>query len=170
MAEPSNVRGTAYRRLLSPWVIVKTEAKYPAKKAQEGEHGERSSGQPSNRAPAEDKTITIMAIQRSRASFRRPQCLSLRSGLNARSTWRFRASRTPMRANIVGPPDVATRQNRVKLGTAGLFKGCLRSKRVTSIAPARPRPQLPRCSLHVRRLSQRWATRCLSRRPCKWVC
>jgi len=31
----------------------------------------------------------------------------------------------PMRANIVGPPDVMTRQNRVKLGTAGLFKGCL---------------------------------------------
>ncbi len=48
---------------------------------------------------------------RSRASFRRPQCLSFRDGSNARSTLRFKALMTPMRANIVGPPDVATRIN-----------------------------------------------------------
>jgi hypothetical protein len=29
--------------------------------------------------------------------------------LNARSTWRFNARMTPMRANIVGPPNVATK-------------------------------------------------------------
>jgi hypothetical protein len=29
--------------------------------------------------------------------------------LNTRSTWRFNARMTPIRANIVGPPDVATR-------------------------------------------------------------
>jgi hypothetical protein len=32
-----------------------------------------------------------------------------RSGLNTRWTWRFNALMTPIRANIVGPPDVATR-------------------------------------------------------------
>src|SRR6266446_10964800 len=31
------------------------------------------------------------------------------SGLNTRSRWRFKARMIPMRANIVGPPDVATR-------------------------------------------------------------
>ena len=35
-------------------------------------------------------------------SFRFPQCLSLRSELNTRSTWRFNARMTPIRANIVG--------------------------------------------------------------------
>jgi len=47
--------------------------------------------------------------QRSRASFRFPQWWSLRSGLNTRSMWRFNARMTPIRANIVGPPDSATR-------------------------------------------------------------
>jgi hypothetical protein len=45
---------------------------------------------------------------RSRASFRRPQRRSLRSGLKTRSTWRFRARMTPMRANIVGALSVTT--------------------------------------------------------------
>jgi hypothetical protein len=44
----------------------------------------------------------------SRFNFRRPQCVSLRSGLNTRSTFRLRACITPMRANIVGPPSVTT--------------------------------------------------------------
>jgi hypothetical protein len=43
---------------------------------------------------------------RSRASFRFPQCGSLREELNTRSTWRFNARMTPIRANIVGPPSV----------------------------------------------------------------
>jgi hypothetical protein len=34
---------------------------------------------------------------------------SFPSGLNTRSRWRFKARMIPMRANIVGPPDVATR-------------------------------------------------------------
>jgi hypothetical protein len=41
-------------------------------------------------------------------SFRRPQCVSLREGLNVRSTFRFNALMTPIRANIVGPPNSAT--------------------------------------------------------------
>jgi hypothetical protein len=46
-------------------------------------------------------------LHRSRASLRWPQCVSFRDGSNTRSTCRFRALITPMRANIVGPPDVA---------------------------------------------------------------
>jgi hypothetical protein len=38
-----------------------------------------------------------------------PQCVSLREELNVRSRFRFNALMTPMRANIVGPPNVATR-------------------------------------------------------------
>jgi hypothetical protein len=45
-------------------------------------------------------------LHRSRASLRRPQCFSLREGSNTRSTCRFRALITPIRANIVGPPNV----------------------------------------------------------------
>jgi hypothetical protein len=45
----------------------------------------------------------------SRFSFRRPQWVSLREGLNVRSTFQFNALMTPIRANIVGPPSVATR-------------------------------------------------------------
>jgi hypothetical protein len=45
--------------------------------------------------------------QLSRANLRQSQCGSLRDELNSRSTWRFSARMTPMRANIVGPPDVA---------------------------------------------------------------
>jgi hypothetical protein len=41
-------------------------------------------------------------------SLRRPQCVSLRSGLNTRSTFRFNACMTPMRANIAGPSCSAT--------------------------------------------------------------
>src|SRR5258706_9901565 len=33
------------------------------------------------------------------------------SAANTRSTWRFKALMTPIRANIVGPPDVVTRIN-----------------------------------------------------------
>jgi len=40
---------------------------------------------------------------RSRASFRFPQCVSLRSGLNTRSAFRFNARRTPTRACKSGP-------------------------------------------------------------------
>jgi hypothetical protein len=36
-------------------------------------------------------------------NFRFPQCLSLRDGSNTRSTWRFNARMTPIRANMVGP-------------------------------------------------------------------
>src|SRR4029077_483713 len=46
---------------------------------------------------------------RSRANLRRPQWGSLRLELNTRSAWRFNARMTPIRANIVGPPDSATR-------------------------------------------------------------
>src|SRR5258705_949408 len=42
-------------------------------------------------------------------SFRRPQCVSLRDESNSRTWPRFNALMTPMRANIVGPPNVATR-------------------------------------------------------------
>jgi len=45
---------------------------------------------------------------RSRASLRRPQCLSFRDGSNTRSTWRFNARITPIRANMVGPSCSAT--------------------------------------------------------------
>ena len=48
---------------------------------------------------------------RSRASLRRPQCVSFRDGSNTRSTWRFNALRTPMRANIGGPSCSATSNN-----------------------------------------------------------
>jgi hypothetical protein len=41
----------------------------------------------------------------------------LREGLNVRSTFRFNALITPIRANIVGPPNVATR---IKASIAGL--------------------------------------------------
>src|SRR6266850_1080026 len=42
-------------------------------------------------------------------SFRFPQCVSLRSGLNTLSTWRFNALMTPMRAIMVGPLSSTTR-------------------------------------------------------------
>jgi hypothetical protein len=46
---------------------------------------------------------------RSRFNFRFPQCLSsLRDVSNSRSTWRFNALMTPMRANIGGPSCSAT--------------------------------------------------------------
>jgi hypothetical protein len=47
-------------------------------------------------------------LHRSRASLRLPQCFSFRDGSNTRSTWRFRALITPIRANMVGPPRSAT--------------------------------------------------------------
>ena len=66
-----------------------------------------SSGQA---AHSVSQTLTnTLAFHSSRLSFRRPQCASLCAGLNVRSTVRFNALMTPMRANIVGPPDVATR-------------------------------------------------------------
>jgi len=40
-----------------------------------------------------------------------PALPALTGRLNTRSTWRFNALMMPMRANIVGPPDVATRIN-----------------------------------------------------------
>jgi hypothetical protein len=55
---------------------------------------------------AQDRTS--LTFYRSRASLRRPQWWSLRSGLKTRSTLRFKAGMTPIRANIVGPPSVAT--------------------------------------------------------------
>ena len=47
-------------------------------------------------------------LHRSRASLRWPQCFSFRDGSNTRSTCRFRALITPIRANMVGPPRSAT--------------------------------------------------------------
>jgi hypothetical protein len=47
-------------------------------------------------------------LDRSRASLRWPQCFSFRKGSNTRSTCRFRALITPIRANMVGPPRLAT--------------------------------------------------------------
>ena len=47
-------------------------------------------------------------LHRSRGSLRWSQCFSLREESNTRSTCRFRALITPMRANIVGPPRSAT--------------------------------------------------------------
>jgi hypothetical protein len=47
-------------------------------------------------------------LHRSRASLRLPQCFSLREESNTRSTCRFRALITPIRANMVGPPLSAT--------------------------------------------------------------
>src|SRR5229473_2678974 len=41
-------------------------------------------------------------------SLRRPQCVSLREESNSRTTFRFNALMTPMRANIVGPSCSAT--------------------------------------------------------------
>jgi hypothetical protein len=46
----------------------------------------------------------------SRFNFRFPQRVSLRSGLNTRSTCRFGALMIPIRANIVDPPSVAKDQ------------------------------------------------------------
>jgi hypothetical protein len=60
-------------------------------------------------------------------SFRFPQCLSLRVESNFRSTFRFNARMTPIRANIVGPPNSATS---IRLSIAAsaqttlLFAGC----------------------------------------------
>src|SRR5258707_7968513 len=45
----------------------------------------------------------------SRFSWRRPQCVSLRDGLNSRWTCRFSALRMPMRAIMVGPLSSTTR-------------------------------------------------------------
>src|SRR5882724_7994772 len=42
-------------------------------------------------------------------SFRFPQCVSLRDGLNTRSTFRFSARIIPMRAIMVGPLSSTTR-------------------------------------------------------------
>jgi hypothetical protein len=47
----------------------------------------------------------------SRFNLQRPQCGSLRSGLNSRTMFRFKARITPILANMVGPPTVATRIN-----------------------------------------------------------
>jgi len=49
------------------------------------------------------------AYHRYRASLRRPQWCSFRSGLKTLSTFRLSALTMPMRANMVGPPRVATR-------------------------------------------------------------
>jgi hypothetical protein len=60
----------------------------------------------------EDELIDYKASRprhRSRANFRRPQCLSFRAGSNTRPTFRFNTRMTPMRANIVGPLFPATR-------------------------------------------------------------
>src|SRR5437588_8641900 len=60
--------------------------------------------------PPEIKRVLVIVHHISRFSLRRPQCGSLREGLNSRTWWpRFNARMTPIRANIVGPPDVATR-------------------------------------------------------------
>ena len=50
-----------------------------------------------------------MSFHSSLFSFRFPQCVSLRDGLNSRATCRFKPRMKPMRANIVGPPFSATR-------------------------------------------------------------
>jgi pimeloyl-ACP methyl ester carboxylesterase len=53
---------------------------------------------------------TLVMPRRKDAVFLRfPQCVSFRDALKTRSTWRFNALMTPMRANIVGPPSVATK-------------------------------------------------------------
>src|SRR5437667_9215747 len=59
--------------------------------------------------PPEIKRVLVIVHHISRFSLRRPQCGSLREGLNSRTWPRFNARMTPIRANIVGPPDVATR-------------------------------------------------------------
>jgi hypothetical protein len=53
---------------------------------------------------------------RSLANFRRPQCVSFRDGLNSRSTWRFNARITPIRANIVGAAALSDQQKRFHRG------------------------------------------------------
>jgi hypothetical protein len=56
-----------------------------------------------SRADGRDVFQCVMAPDdASRLSFRFPQCASLRSGLNTRSTWRFRARMTPMRKSQPG--------------------------------------------------------------------
>jgi hypothetical protein len=45
----------------------------------------------------------------SRFNFRFPQCVPLRTGLNPHTTCRLSALITPIRANFVGPPSVATK-------------------------------------------------------------
>jgi hypothetical protein len=49
-------------------------------------------------------------------SLRFPQWWGLRSGLNSRTLWRFKALMTPMRASIVGPSDDSA--TRIKTSTA----------------------------------------------------
>jgi hypothetical protein len=56
-----------------------------------------------------------LAVYRSRASLRRPHFVSLRSGLNTRSTWRFSALMMPMRANtLAGRADGSGALRRVR--------------------------------------------------------
>jgi hypothetical protein len=61
--------------------------------------------------PAPATAFCIWLYHRSLASFRFPQWASFLSGLNTRSTWRFKALMTPIRANTIGPPSVATTIN-----------------------------------------------------------
>jgi hypothetical protein len=60
-------------------------------------------------------------LHRSRASSRLPQCFSFRDGSNTRSTCRFRALITPIRANMVGPPRSATSMS---ASIAACHSGC----------------------------------------------
>jgi hypothetical protein len=60
------------------------------------------------RTPSDDRVARVVSgidvnpngRHLSRFSFRRPQCVSLRDELNVRSTFRFNARKTPMRACI----------------------------------------------------------------------
>src|ERR1700676_3717209 len=81
----------------------------------------------------------------SRFSLRRPQCRSLRSGLDSRTAWRLIARRVAMRANSIGPPrsaalvisSAAVRMTGVPRSDDGtvLTRGTIASRNDPSLTP-----------------------------------
>jgi hypothetical protein len=60
----------------------------------------------------------------SRFSFRLPQCLSLRTGSNSRTTPRWSALRTPMRASMSQPPPVSAARIKCSTATCHISRSC----------------------------------------------
>jgi hypothetical protein len=92
-------------------------------------------------------------LHRSRASLRLSQCFSFRDGSNTRSTCRFSALMTLIRANIVGPPSVATRirasiaacHSAASCSALGSFVTCLPA--FSRLTRGRPRGSVPQIIL-----------------------
>jgi hypothetical protein len=82
------------------------------------------------RGPASSLRLGLF-LYRSRFSFRFPQCVSFRSGLNCRTSLRWIACRTPIRAIIVGKPRSAAK---VSISAAVVTAGMSRSDLGTVLA------------------------------------